>query len=390
MSSPYASGDWHALVAAVKAEPQAWLPKLVAADWLDDRGLHDRAEFIRLREALSREPCEKKGWGCQPACMACQREKRMDAIRWTWTRKVRQAMYGDGRTGGCRTTFDDGFAFEVADIPFETWEAVADRACQVEPITAVRLATWPLMLDRQNDRARMRFGTRLRGQKGDGPVAWLGERELSACYRPADGWEAAMQAAWNALGWAATELYFNQHWPGVTVHLPPRRPLGGVMNEWGSTVVPIRNFTRLQDGSFEVRVVAAWSGWQDESWEERALAAVAERHGVAAGDIDTVPGPRGRNATTAPIWSVICPCQRRPSYRESLDINAPDLATDLFITQLELAVWRAADGAGVFLHHGRCRACNRVLATRPVRVEAAGRGRGLRPGLQPADRRSRR
>lgn len=374
MSSPYDSADWHALVAAVKAEPQAWLPKLMAADWLDDHGLHDRAEFIRLSEAQEKE-------------LSLPRLDRINAIRWTWTRDVRLAMFGDGRWDGV-PRFDNGFAHEVGGVPFDAWEAVADRACQVEPITEVRLATWPLMLERQDDRARLRYGTRLRGKKGDGPVAWLGERELSACYRSADGWEAAFQAACIALAWVATELYFNQHWPGVTVHLPPRRPLDGVMNEWGSTVVPIRSFARLQDGSFEVRVVTDWSGWQDESWTERVMQAVAERHGVAVGNIDTVPGPPRSAATTAPIWSVICPCQRRPPYRESRNVNAPDLATEITITQLELAVWRAADGAGVFLHHGRCRACNRVLATRPVRE--AGAGRGLAPGLQPADWRRRR
>ena len=42
------SADERALLAAVCADPDADLPRLVYADWLDDAGRPDRAEFIRL------------------------------------------------------------------------------------------------------------------------------------------------------------------------------------------------------------------------------------------------------------------------------------------------------------------------------------------------------
>ena len=38
-----------ALLAAVAADPDADLPRLLLADWLDDHGESDRAEFVRLQ-----------------------------------------------------------------------------------------------------------------------------------------------------------------------------------------------------------------------------------------------------------------------------------------------------------------------------------------------------
>lgn len=48
MSEPF-SADELALLAAIHAEPKSDLPRLVYADWLDDRGETEHAEFIRLQ-----------------------------------------------------------------------------------------------------------------------------------------------------------------------------------------------------------------------------------------------------------------------------------------------------------------------------------------------------
>lgn len=48
-ASVYDSPDWLALVAGIIACPEADLPRLVAADWLSDRGEEDRGEFIRVQ-----------------------------------------------------------------------------------------------------------------------------------------------------------------------------------------------------------------------------------------------------------------------------------------------------------------------------------------------------
>jgi uncharacterized protein (TIGR02996 family) len=56
--NPLDNPDWRAMVAAVRAAPDDDLPRLVAADWLDERGLGERAEFIRVQCELAKtHPC---------------------------------------------------------------------------------------------------------------------------------------------------------------------------------------------------------------------------------------------------------------------------------------------------------------------------------------------
>lgn len=45
-----------ALLAAVVATPDDDLPRLVLADWLDEHGQEERAEFIRVQIAVERHP----------------------------------------------------------------------------------------------------------------------------------------------------------------------------------------------------------------------------------------------------------------------------------------------------------------------------------------------
>jgi uncharacterized protein (TIGR02996 family) len=40
--------DWLALVQTIRLYPDADLPKLVAADWLEEHGIEDRAHLIRV------------------------------------------------------------------------------------------------------------------------------------------------------------------------------------------------------------------------------------------------------------------------------------------------------------------------------------------------------
>lgn len=46
----------HALLAAILADPDDDAPRLIYADWLEERGDPDRAEFIRLQCHLARSP----------------------------------------------------------------------------------------------------------------------------------------------------------------------------------------------------------------------------------------------------------------------------------------------------------------------------------------------
>ena len=51
--SPYAMPEWGAFLAAVATSPDDDLPRLVAADWLEESGDTERAEFIRLQCELA-------------------------------------------------------------------------------------------------------------------------------------------------------------------------------------------------------------------------------------------------------------------------------------------------------------------------------------------------
>jgi uncharacterized protein (TIGR02996 family) len=48
------TGDERALLAAIVAAPDDDLPRLVYADWLEENGRPERAEFIRVQIELSR------------------------------------------------------------------------------------------------------------------------------------------------------------------------------------------------------------------------------------------------------------------------------------------------------------------------------------------------
>ena len=58
----YADPEWTALLRAVVDSPADDLPRLVAADWLDERGDPERAEFIRLQCAAEHEPSPDLIW----------------------------------------------------------------------------------------------------------------------------------------------------------------------------------------------------------------------------------------------------------------------------------------------------------------------------------------
>jgi uncharacterized protein (TIGR02996 family) len=62
MSGHLAHPDWLALAAAVRANPADDLPRLVAADWLEEHGQAERAEFIRVQCRLADASPESNGW----------------------------------------------------------------------------------------------------------------------------------------------------------------------------------------------------------------------------------------------------------------------------------------------------------------------------------------
>lgn len=85
--SVYSLPEWHAFLAAIKAAPDDDLPRLVAADWLEEHGETDRAEFIRVQCELAKvedgETTCDIGVGLRcgtPSCRYCYLWERRDAL----------------------------------------------------------------------------------------------------------------------------------------------------------------------------------------------------------------------------------------------------------------------------------------------------------------------
>ena len=66
--------DWESLLRAVVAAPADDVPRLVAADWLDEHGQPERAEFIRVQVELAR--LESAGDGASAAAEVLRRKGR--------------------------------------------------------------------------------------------------------------------------------------------------------------------------------------------------------------------------------------------------------------------------------------------------------------------------
>ena len=62
------SPEWLALCRAVVAQPEDDLPRLVAADWLEESGHPERAEYIRVQIGLAKEPTPTLQWRERSLC----------------------------------------------------------------------------------------------------------------------------------------------------------------------------------------------------------------------------------------------------------------------------------------------------------------------------------
>ncbi|HUR53454.1 MAG TPA: TIGR02996 domain-containing protein, partial [Gemmataceae bacterium] len=83
--------DGDALLAAILAEPDEDTPRLMYADWLEEEGRRERAEFIRTQIALARTP-ERDVVPWNPRVVALRAtEKRILALRFAeWIAAMRE------------------------------------------------------------------------------------------------------------------------------------------------------------------------------------------------------------------------------------------------------------------------------------------------------------
>lgn len=160
-----------ALLAAIRHAPDDDAPRLIAADWWQERGEDARAEFVRIQVELARCP-KCKGTGSRPnpatvgdgtqarTVMCCsgrmskalrKRERELLTLtnRWAWAgqplgdlnNQVRPEYHTEDPSG-FMWDFHRGFIESVA-CTARGWIAYGDDVVAREPVTVVTLTTEP-------------------------------------------------------------------------------------------------------------------------------------------------------------------------------------------------------------------------------------------------------
>jgi len=147
--APFSQPDWDILLAGVAATPDDDLPRLVAADWLDEHDESERAEFIRLQ--------------CELARGAVVDSSRLGAMRWrehallvsptggplwAWEAcphivkfelaKSSSPLRGIGLSGSERVRFRRGFP-EQLTCPATDWHLHGEGVVPRQPIHTLNL-----------------------------------------------------------------------------------------------------------------------------------------------------------------------------------------------------------------------------------------------------------
>lgn len=182
--SVYDTDQWRAFIAAIRANPADDTPRLVAADWLDEHGERDRAEFIRVHLAYyaARHSHRRQSLGGEP-CRKCKLKRRLKRL---WH------LPGKGLPNGIWGRLPvDGF-LTVVDCSAADWLAHGDAVLAREPVERVSLTTWP----------ELTFHGPNYSLAGDPADRWFNTDALPS---PADGIERRVLSA---------------RWPGVKFVLP--------------------------------------------------------------------------------------------------------------------------------------------------------------------------
>jgi uncharacterized protein (TIGR02996 family) len=239
------------LLAAVRAAPDDDLPRLVMADWLEENGRGDRAEFVRLQCEIERtgarssadcsmmpdntcsgfngamrhiDPGAFEGWcpACLPKVRLLEREQELLKRHLGWLDRTRYPILNangsvsigsDGLMGPpiCHT-FRRGFV-ESVTCPAAAWLARGDAVLAAHPVRRVTLTTLPAYFYRD----------------------------------AAGGWVEQDDEFWTTAGEAQAAV--EARWPGVAFELPPERR-GRVVTlppGWPVTDVPESDYEGMRE-----------------------------------------------------------------------------------------------------------------------------------------------
>jgi len=147
---PYADDpEWRALLAAVCARPADDLPRLVAADWLEEHGELVRAEFIRLQcesSHLDDMRWESEGRDTADIRALDRRAKQLLsgpgndwAPAWLWLGEVVIELIPDGARFFDHLKFRRGFVSEVC-TPMTSWMRLGAKVVRAHPTQTVEIS----------------------------------------------------------------------------------------------------------------------------------------------------------------------------------------------------------------------------------------------------------
>jgi uncharacterized protein (TIGR02996 family) len=190
-----------AFLADILANPKADDVRLIYADWLEEQGEGERAEFIRVQVELNQFDVGPKPWSRETArrvgyLMKRQRELLRGPKPEIYSPEVVWFNQGDGTETWkilFRPKWSRGFVSAIT-CPAADWLAHADALTAANPIEAVTLTTWP---------ASEQAGT-----------LYHRARELFEAGEAGDDF------------YLDTEFYLKSIWKGIAFTLPPPSHIG--------------------------------------------------------------------------------------------------------------------------------------------------------------------
>lgn len=134
------TADHHAFIAAIRADHDNDSPRLIYADWLDEHGEPERAEFIRLQILKVTDP-NWHGFLCLPEhrCKNCRRIIKLESCDFTREEKI----FGNRGTTERHWKFVRGFVDFILCASADLVNL--DAILLDNPVREVTLTTWPAL-----------------------------------------------------------------------------------------------------------------------------------------------------------------------------------------------------------------------------------------------------
>jgi uncharacterized protein (TIGR02996 family) len=189
--------DGEALLRAILGQPKEDTPRLAYADWCDENGQPERAEFIRaaIEHAKTHpDPRNIDHWYTRSS------DTLWGDLKLEWRTRVGRfpSVWGWYRGFVCYVERD-----------WDYWCAHADRIRAIHPVERVRLTTDPFFSQPGMDYAGRRYGYHVAGK-----IIWVDERHIMLA---------------GGVRKAACEV-LSHRWPGIEFELPPER--GESLRDW--------------------------------------------------------------------------------------------------------------------------------------------------------------